>query len=144
MNAAFEDCFYFGELLESHGTSDWLQLFTEFQNLRKENADAIADLALENFVEMRDKVADPEFLFKSKVLALLGKTFPEKFRSRYEMVSFTRIPYKDALKFGNISDEIARELIRDAGEQNLDKIDLKKAEKLIDERLKELHLHSRL
>ena len=66
MNCAFEDCTVFLELLDRDGP-DWAELFAEFECARKTNADAIADLALENFIEMRDSVADPRFLFRKKV-----------------------------------------------------------------------------
>ncbi|HIB69518.1 MAG TPA: kynurenine 3-monooxygenase, partial [Phycisphaerales bacterium] len=70
MNSGFEDCRVLGDLMKKHQTGsdmDWSTLFREFNDARKENADAIADLALENFVEMRDKTADPLFQLKKKV-----------------------------------------------------------------------------
>ena len=65
MNCAFEDCTYFLESLDRYG-SDWPVLFSAFEKARKADTDAIADLAIENFVEMRDRVADPRFLFKQE------------------------------------------------------------------------------
>ncbi len=66
MNCAFEDCTYFLALLDRHGP-DWPAVFSAFEKSRKADTDAIADLAIENFVEMRDRVADPRFLFRKKV-----------------------------------------------------------------------------
>ena len=78
MNCAFEDCTYFLELLDRYG-SDWPVLFSEFEKARKADTDAIADLAIENFVEMRDRVADPRFLFRKKVELELEKKYPGRF-----------------------------------------------------------------
>lgn len=73
MNCAFEDCTYFLHLLGRFGP-DWPVLFSEFEKSRKTDTDAIADLAIENFVEMRDRVADPRFLFRKKVELELEKS----------------------------------------------------------------------
>lgn len=127
MNAAFEDCRVFNECLQRHST--WKQVFQEYESLRKENADAIADMAIENFVEMRDKVADPNFVFLKKVQHLLGKEFP-RYLSRYEMVSFSNIPYKEAARCGAITDQIAFDLMK--GITDISQIDLKKASQLIE------------
>ena len=92
-------------------------------------------MALENFVEMRDKVADAGFLFKKKVEHKLGNAFPSKFLSRYEMVSFTNYPYKEALRRGMLNDKICAELMQGIEDMDAEKIDLKKAEELIDKYL---------
>ena len=89
-------------------------------------------MALENFIEMRDLVADPHFLFKKKVQHLLGNTFPDHFLSRYEMVSFSQMPYKECVRLGRLCDDIVEELIKEAGEENIDKINLETAKKLIE------------
>lgn len=120
MNCAFEDCLVLNECIERHGT-DWGTVFTEYQSLRKENADAIADLAMENFIEMRDTVADPHFLMKKKLELLLEEKFPGRFRSKYAMVTFQRIPYSQAMRRGRKQDEILMELCRAA--ESLDKLD---------------------
>ena len=65
INCGFEDCTYLVELLDQHG-ADWTRVFTEFEKERKVNTDAIADMAIENFTEMRDRVADSQFLFERK------------------------------------------------------------------------------
>ena len=109
MNCAFEDCTCLLELLDRHG-SDWAKVFSEFERSRKENADAIADLALENFVEMRDRVADPRFLFKKKVELTLEAKYPRLFVPKYSMVTFHRVPYSVALARGRIQDAMLAEL----------------------------------
>lgn len=127
MNCGFEDCYYFDTLIKKYG-SDWQKVFNEFSELRKENADAIADLALENFVEMRDLVAHKDFILKKKADVLLEEKFPDRFISKYAMVSFHRIPYAVAMKRGQIQDRILMELcskINTIEELNLDEAFLK-------------------
>jgi len=138
MNAAFEDCDVFNQILDNVG-NNWNQVFHEFQNARKVNTDAIAHMALENFVEMRDKVADPVFLFQKRVQHLLGIEFQGRFNSRYELVSFSTIPYSEALRLGQIGDHITEELIKDAN-GDINKIDLNKAKELIEKLLPHSHL----
>lgn len=65
INCGFEDCTYLVGLLDQHG-ADWKRVFAEFEKERKVNTDAIADMALENFTEMRDRVGDSRFLFRKK------------------------------------------------------------------------------
>ena len=95
MNAAFEDCRIFDELVDKHG-ADFATLLPEFSRLRKPHADAIADMALTNFVEMRDKVGSKMFLLRKKLEKLLHRVFPKQFLPLYNMVSFSNIPYADA------------------------------------------------
>jgi kynurenine 3-monooxygenase len=96
MNAGFEDCTILEGLMEEHG-EDWNIILAQFQEKRKPNADAVADLALNNFIEMRDKVADPVFLERKKVEKELGLRYKGRFNSVYEMVSFSHTPYAYAL-----------------------------------------------
>jgi kynurenine 3-monooxygenase len=96
MNAGFEDCSVLFELLEQHG-DNWDAILPAFQQSRKPNADAVAELALNNFIEMRDKVADPKFLERKKIEKDLGIRFAGRFNSVYEMVSFSHTPYAFAL-----------------------------------------------
>lgn len=97
MNAGFEDCSVLMALLDEHG-SDWDTVLPLYSAVRKPNGYAVAELALLNFVEMRDKVADADFLERKKIEKQLGLLFPEQFVSVYEMVSFTHRPYVEALK----------------------------------------------
>ncbi len=112
VNCCFEDCTYFNECLERHG-ANWQNVFEEFERLRKPNTDAIADLALENFIEMRDRVADPKFLLKKKVEQALEQRFPEIFVPKYSLVTFRRVPYLYALERGKVQDGILGELCRE-------------------------------
>jgi kynurenine 3-monooxygenase len=129
MNAGFEDCTVLMDMLGS----DWTRAFADFSALRKPDADAIADLAVENFVEMRDKVADPEFVLWKEVEAELSRRFPGEYRSRYQLVTFTRVPYRVAQEAGRIQLDLLRSLTsraRSAGE-----VDYSAAESAIRTRL---------
>ncbi len=110
LNCAFEDVTAFLSLLdEKREVSEGL--FQEFEKLRKANTDAIANLAIENFVEMRDKVADPRFLLRKKVELALQSRFPEIFIPKYSMVTFHRtIPYSVAQSRGRVQDRILEQL----------------------------------
>lgn len=132
MNAAFEDCTCLNECIEKYGT-DWKKIFSEYQELRKINSDAIADLAQENFIEMRDLVSDRDFLLRKKIETELYKIYPDTFVPKYSMVTFSRIPYSVALKRGRIQEEILKELSKGAGSG--EGFDKDKADKLIKEKL---------
>jgi kynurenine 3-monooxygenase len=106
MNAAFEDCTLLNQALKDHGTTDLEATFKAFYSERKPNAEAIADMALDNFIEMRDTVADPTFLLHKKVALALEKRYPEQFASRYHMVSFQRVPYAQAQRQGVLQKEL--------------------------------------
>lgn len=99
MNSGFEDCFLFDEALgaaSAKGEVNWSSLLSSFSASRKPDADAISDLALYNFIEMRDLVGDPRFLLRKKIEKRLQKQFPNKFQSAYEMVTFSNEPYSKA------------------------------------------------
>ncbi len=130
MNCAFEDCSVLNECLEKFG-SDWEKIFREFESLRKVNTDAIADMALENFIEMRDKVADPKFLFRKQVELALEERFPDRFIPRYSMVSFHLLPYSVAQARGRIQDDILTKLTE--GIENLEEVEWKEAGGLVKE-----------
>jgi kynurenine 3-monooxygenase len=132
MNCAFEDCTYFLELLDRYG-SDWPVLFSAFEATRKADTDAIAELAIENFVEMRDRVADPRFLFRKKVELELEKKYPNRFVPKYAMVTFHRTPYSVAAQRGAVQDRMLSELCESV--QRLDDIDWTKAEALVQQKL---------
>ncbi len=111
MNAGFEDCFLFDQLLEQSDIP-LCELFDAFQANRKKDADAIADLALQNFIEMRDLVADPEFLLRKKIEARLNQLFPEKWLPLYSMVTFSHIPYSKALAIGKKQEAVMDRLMK--------------------------------
>jgi kynurenine 3-monooxygenase len=135
MNAAFEDCTYLNECIGSYG-DDWSKIFSEYQQMRKPNTDAIADLAQENFIEMRDLVADARFQLKKKIEAELYKKYPETFIPKYSMVTFLRVPYSTAVERGKTQEKILHEL--SDGINSVEKVDWDKAEKLIKKSLKQL------
>ncbi|MBK8956632.1 MAG: FAD-dependent monooxygenase [Saprospiraceae bacterium] len=108
MNCGFEDVFILDQLIAQH--TDWLELFSAFSKARKQNGDAIADLAEDNFIEMRDKVADPVFQRKRKLEILLEKSFPEYY-SKYALVTFRPdISYYDAMIQGRKQDDLLMEI----------------------------------
>jgi kynurenine 3-monooxygenase len=109
LNCAFEDCTVLMELLDRHGP-EWPRVFAEFEVARKINADAIADMAIKNFTEMRDRVADPQFLLRKKIELALESKYPGLFVPKYAMVTFHRVPYSVALARGVIQDRMLTEL----------------------------------
>jgi len=139
INCGFEDCTNLLELLDRHG-ADWERVFREFESARRVNTDAIADLALENFVEMRDRVADPRFLLRKKVELALEAKYPQRFVPKYAMVTFHRVPYATALRRGEVQDRLLSELCDPI--ERVEDLDWSKAQKLILGQLKLLELAS--
>jgi len=111
MNAGFEDCRIFMNLL-TECNQDYPQMVQDFQRLRKPDADAVAELALSNFIEMRDLVADREFLERKKIEAELHHRFPDHWVPLYTMVTFTNIRYSEALRIGQQQDRIMRKVMK--------------------------------
>jgi kynurenine 3-monooxygenase len=111
MNCCFEDCFVFDELLQSHD-GNWSELMRKYENSRKPNADAIAELALRNFIEMRDKVSDPTFLLQKKIEARFTELHPGKWMPLYSMVTFSHTPYSEALKIGDRQEAIMQHVMQ--------------------------------
>ncbi len=139
INCGFEDCSSLLELLDRHG-AEWERVFSEFEKARKVNTDAIADLAVENFVEMRDRVADPRFLFRKKVELALEAKYPQLFVPKYAMVTFHRVPYATALKRGQMQDQMLTELCDPI--DRVDDLDWNQADRLIRSQLTPLELGS--
>jgi kynurenine 3-monooxygenase len=139
LNCGFEDCACFLELLDRRG-ADWELVFKEFEAARKINTDAIADMAIENFVEMRDRVADPRFLFRKKVELALEAKYPQLFVPRYAMVTFHRIPYSVALARGVVQDRMLAELCDPI--ERIEDLDWARADRLIRSQLTPLELAS--
>jgi kynurenine 3-monooxygenase len=134
MNAAFEDCASFDDLLDRH--DQWGDLFTDFEKIRRPNTEAIAKMALENYVEMRDTVLDPKFRRFKSISSELELRFPSRFVPRYSMVMFhAEISYEEALTRGATQAAILDEL--DARRTESGEIDPALAEKLVHERLPE-------
>lgn len=128
MNAGFEDCSVLFKLLRDNPQA-WEKAFSEYDKTQKPNGDAIADMALENYVEMCDKVGDPNFLLKKKVEAELIERFPDKYNSRYRMVVYGLGSYKEALDQGIKNKEILNQLVQ--GKNSLEEIDWGYAEELL-------------
>jgi kynurenine 3-monooxygenase len=140
MNCAFEDCHHVNRLVQrqmglgrSPERMDWKELYVEFQKVRKRDTDAIADLAVENFVEMRDLVMQPKFQLKKKVERILEDTYPGLFVPQYTMVTFRRIPYSVARSRGQIQERILDELCANISVP--EQLDLKRADVLIGRQL---------
>jgi kynurenine 3-monooxygenase len=95
MNAGFEDCRILVELIAQNQETTWADILHKFQLVRKENTDAIADLAVANFYEMRDRVADENFLLRKKIETEIQKQYPE-YLPLYSMVTFSHLPYSEA------------------------------------------------
>ncbi|WP_299012471.1 NAD(P)/FAD-dependent oxidoreductase [uncultured Polaribacter sp.] len=116
MNASFEDVFVLDEILsyfeKSEENFDWETVFKAYQKKRKKDTDAIADLAIDNFFEMRDHVANPLFKEKRKIEMDLEKTFPKQYMSKYSLVTFNEdIGYNEAMKRGRAQDKALLNLI---------------------------------
>ena len=120
MNASLEDVRVFDEILEEYG-ADWEKVFSVFQDARKANADAIADLAIDNFYEMRDHVDDVAFMRKRKIEMQLEQQFPDYY-SKYSLVTFQpNLPYEQAMIRGRKQDKLLLEM---CSKEDFDKIPL--------------------
>ncbi len=135
LNCGFEDCAVFDDLLEENLPFD--QLFERFYEDRKPNTDAIADMALENAVEMGEKVANPDFLKKKKVESIIEQSLGTIYRSRYATVMYSQIPYRVAFEIGEQQKQLLTELSTDL--DNPDDVDLDRARRLIEESLTPLY-----
>lgn len=112
MNAGFEDCRVLNELLDKHD-DHWKATLAEFQELRKPDTDAIAQLALDNFIEMRDLVADADFQLRKKIEAKLHELYPNKWIPLYSMVTFhDDMRYSDAYRIGQQQKKIMDDVMR--------------------------------
>ncbi|WP_370391597.1 FAD-dependent oxidoreductase [uncultured Winogradskyella sp.] len=146
MNASFEDVVVFDEILEKH-EGNWETVFREYEKARKKDTDAIADLAIDNFHEMKDHVANPIFQDKRKIEMALEKTFPERYSSKYSLVTFNEhIGYRQAMIRGRAQDKAILNMLADGiispekiTEETLNKI-LKETEAILeDDRIAGLH-----
>jgi kynurenine 3-monooxygenase len=131
MNCAFEDCVALARHVDE--AADWEAAFAGFEAERRPNAEAIQQMALENYVEMRDQVDDAGFLLRRQLERLLAERHPGRFVPRYSMVTFMRLPYVVALLRG----EIQRGILLDccSGRRSLEEVDLARADALVLARL---------
>ncbi|MBO3699403.1 NAD(P)/FAD-dependent oxidoreductase [Roseivirga sp. E12] len=123
MNSGFEDCYVFDQLLEKHGDINDA-LLKEYQDLRIPDGNAIADLALYNFIEMRDKVADEKFVLQKKIEKKLNALYPDKWVPLYSMVTFSDYRYSEAIARGDKQQAIMDEALSRPGiEDNSESLD---------------------
>ncbi len=113
MNAAFEDCRLLAERFAEQPTG-LAEVLEKFQQQRKPDADAIAELALQNFVEMRDRVADPQFVAQKKIEAELHQRYPDRWIPLYTRVTFSDDRYSEALRMGKRQDTIMQQVMERA------------------------------
>jgi kynurenine 3-monooxygenase len=133
MNCCFEDCIEFDACIARHAS--WETVFAEFGALRKPNTDAIAAMALDNYMEMRESVADPKFQLQQALSLELERRFPQRFIPRYSMVMFHHeIPYVTAQQRGATQAAILSDLTRGAVGV-LSEVDFERAEREIMSRL---------
>lgn len=124
MNSGFEDCYVLDGLIEKLGTNVWELIFAKFQKLRKPNTDAVSQLAMENFEEMRNEVADPKFLIRKKIEAKLHALYPNDWIPLYTMVTFSDMPYSEAYAQGKLQKKIMDKVMSNPLiTQNWDKLD---------------------
>lgn len=114
MNSGFEDCTVLQGLFDQY-ENDWKTIFEEFSDKRKPDTEAIAELALRNFIEMRDLVGDPKFLLRKKIEAKFSQKYPDKWLPLYSMVTFSDIPYSVALKEGDRQEQIMQKVMALSG-----------------------------
>lgn len=110
MNASFEDVSVLGRCVEE-SPDDLEGAFSRYEIARKEHCDALAQLALDNYVEMRDRVGSPAFLRRKRWEQRLARWFPRRFLPLYSMVSFTTIPYADAVRRAEAQDRAVRRAV---------------------------------
>ncbi len=114
MNAGFEDCSVLHALLDEHragGEDRFGPAIEQFAQVRKPDADAIADLALYNFIEMRDRVADDRFVLQKKIERKLHALYGERYLPLYSMVTFSHLPYAEAKAFGDAQEALMQEIL---------------------------------
>ncbi|TDR43220.1 kynurenine 3-monooxygenase [Tahibacter aquaticus] len=125
MNCGFEDAVELADLL-SAGHAAPAEVFAEFQRRRKPNSDAIAAMALDNYVEMRDRVDDPDYLLMRELERVLAQRHPDRYLPRYAIVTFTRLPYAFARERGEQQSRLLRELVH--GKAALAELDMQAAD----------------
>ena len=116
MNSGMEDCSVLSELLDAmESPSDWDATMKRYTELRKPSGDAILELALRNYIEMRDKTGDPSFLLRKKIEAKLATNYPGRWLPLYSQVTFSHTPYEEALQAGKRQDQIMEGILAQEG-----------------------------
>jgi kynurenine 3-monooxygenase len=114
MNSGFEDCTILSGLIDGmapSGEKDWCSLLDEYTRLRKPAGDAILDLALHNYIVMRDKTGNPEFLLQKRIEARIASAHPDRWKPLYTLVTFSHIPYQDAWARGEMQQAVMNEIM---------------------------------
>ena len=132
-NSGFEDVMVLDQILKRRGKSNMDAVFQDYFRLRKENGDAIANLALDNFEEMMSRTGDEEFLLQKAIEINLAKKFPELYATRYSLVTHSLVPYETCRQIGFIQERILRELSQ--GITKPEQADMDKAQHLIEKHL---------
>ncbi|MDF2176811.1 NAD(P)/FAD-dependent oxidoreductase [Aliiglaciecola sp. CAU 1673] len=127
MNCGFEDALDFSKVLDEE--QDWARIFEKTENLRFANGNAIADMAIENYLEMRDSVLQSDYLLKKQIAFKLEQWFPERFTPRYAMVMFHHLPYAEAQRLGEIHKKILAQLAE--GVSSAEQLDKTQAESVL-------------
>jgi kynurenine 3-monooxygenase len=117
MNAGFEDCRVLNDLMLEHN-HDWDKIWAAYSPMRKPNGDALQDLSLDNYIEMRDLVGDPSFLLRKKIEAKFSNLYPNKWLPLYSQVTFSNIPYSVAYEQGKKQRDIMDEIMADPNIEN--------------------------
>ena len=134
MNLAFEDCVLLDRIVRYH-RNDWPSIFARFEAEQLANANAIADMALDNYIEMRDTVRDPKFALRKALAFELERMLPERFIPRYSMVMFhADIPYLVAQQRGEVQKALLEEFTQSV--DSLDEVDLDAAAAAASDRLR--------
>ena len=110
MNSGFEDCYLLNAMIDAY-KGNWKEILDKFQIQRKPDVDAVADLAIQNFLEMRDKVADENFLLRKQIESRLSELYPQKWIPLYSMVTFSDIGYANAMMVGKKQEAIMDEVM---------------------------------
>lgn len=111
MNAGFEDCTVLWDLMHEYN-EDWEKIFEVYSRTRKADGDALQDLSLDNYLVMRDRVADPAFLIQKKIEAQFSTLYPERWMPLYTQVTFSDIPYHVALENGKRQEAMMKEIMK--------------------------------
>ena len=130
MNAAFESCIVLDACMRDY-PGDWATAFAEFEKGRKPDTDAIADMAVANYVEMSSSVVDERYQLKRTVALELDRLWPEQFTPRYAMVMFQTIPYAEVQRRAALQGEVLEQLT--GGLTDIDEVDWAAAEKMVAE-----------
>lgn len=148
MNCGFEDALDLAETIDLHANKsetglnsnlNWQTIFSQVDKQRKVNGDAIADMAIENYITMRDSVRDNKYLLRNELAFELENRFPSQFCPRYSMVMFHRLPYCEAMNRGVVQNEILHQLTQNISQ--IDQVNYANAKQLINKKLTKVELN---